>query len=63
LTQNHYNLTLLIEDNGQGFDVKAKRKGIGLANIMSRAELYNGQAVIESSPGSGCTVLVIFSLS
>jgi signal transduction histidine kinase len=54
---------LLIEDNGQGFDVKAKRKGIGLANIMSRAELYNGQAVIESSPGSGCTVLVIFSLS
>lgn len=63
LTQNHYNLTLLIEDNGQGFDVKAKRKGIGLANIMSRAELYNGQAVIESSPGAGCTVLVIFSIS
>ena len=62
LTQNHYNLTLLIEDNGQGFDVKAKRKGIGLANIMSRAELYNGQAVIESSPGAGCTVLVIFSI-
>jgi PAS domain S-box-containing protein len=62
LTQNHYNLTLLIEDNGQGFDVKAKRKGIGLANIMSRAELYNGQAVIDSSPGAGCTVLVIFSI-
>lgn len=62
LTQNHYNLTLLIEDNGQGFDVKAKRKGIGLANIMSRAELYNGQAVIESSPGAGCTVLVIFTI-
>lgn len=62
LTQNHYNLTLLIEDNGQGFDLKAKRKGIGLANIMSRAELYNGQAVIESSPGAGCTVLVIFGI-
>jgi PAS domain S-box-containing protein len=63
LTQNQYNLTLLIEDNGQGFDVKAKRKGIGLANIMSRAELYNGQAIIESSPGAGCTVLVIFKIS
>ncbi|MHA4844120.1 PAS domain-containing sensor histidine kinase [Flavitalea antarctica] len=63
LTQNCYNLTLLIEDNGQGFDVKAKRKGIGLANIMNRAELYNGQAIIESSPGAGCTVLVIFAIS
>jgi PAS domain S-box-containing protein len=63
LTQNRYNLTLLIEDNGQGFDVKAKRNGIGLANIMSRAELYHGQAVIESSPGAGCTVMVIFQIS
>ena len=63
LTRNYYNLTLLIEDNGRGFDVKARRKGIGLANIMNRAELYNGQAVIESSPGAGCTVLVIFAIS
>lgn len=63
LTQNRYNLTLLIEDNGQGFDVKAKRKGIGLANIMSRAELYHGQAVIESSPGAGCTVMLVFRIS
>lgn len=62
LTQNYYNLSLLIEDNGRGFDVKGKRKGIGLQNIMSRAELYNGQAVIDSSPGAGCTVLVIFSI-
>jgi PAS domain S-box-containing protein len=62
LTQNQYNLTLLIEDNGQGFDVKAKRNGIGLTNITSRAELYNGKAHIESSPGAGCTVLVIFTI-
>lgn len=63
LMQNQYNLTLLIKDNGQGFDVKAKRKGIGLANIMSRAELYHGQAVIDSSPGAGCRVFVIFKIS
>jgi PAS domain S-box-containing protein len=63
VTQNQYNLTLRIEDNGQGFDIKAKRQGIGLANIISRAELYNGQAIIESSPGAGCTVLVIFNIS
>lgn len=63
ITQNYYNLTVLIEDNGQGFDTKATRKGIGLLNITSRAELYNGQAVIKSSPGNGCTVLVIFTIA
>jgi PAS domain S-box-containing protein len=63
LTQTDCKLTLFIHDNGQGFDVKAKRKGIGLANITSRAELYNGQAVIESLPGCGCSVLVIFNIS
>lgn len=62
LTQNYSNLTLLIKDIGRGFDVKAKRKGIGLANITSRAELYNGQAIIESSPGAGCRVSVIFKI-
>lgn len=63
LTQNQHNFTLLIEDNGVGFDIKAKRQGIGLSNITRRAELYNGQAIIESSPGAGCTVLVIFKIS
>lgn len=63
LTQNDYKIALLIEDNGRGFDVNAKRKGIGLANITSRAELYNGHAIIESSPGAGCTVLVFFDIS
>jgi signal transduction histidine kinase len=62
LTQNHYHLSLQIEDNGRGFDVKAKRKGIGLANITNRAELYNGQAIVESSPGAGCSLLVIFQI-
>jgi PAS domain S-box-containing protein len=63
LTQNDYKIVLLIEDNGQGFDINAKRKGIGLANITSRADLYNGQAIIESSPGAGCAVLVFFAIS
>lgn len=62
LTQNQSNLILLVQDNGQGFDVKAKRKGIGLANIIGRAELYNGQAIIESSPGAGCRVRVVFNI-
>jgi len=62
LAQKPCHVTLLLEDNGRGFDVKAKRTGIGLANIISRAELYNGQATIESSPGCGCTVSVTFAI-
>ena len=63
LTQNRDKLNVLIQDNGQGFDLKARRKGIGLANITSRAELYNGHAVIESKPGAGCKVSVIFEIA
>ncbi len=49
LNQNIADLTLMIEDNGKRFDVRAKRNGIGLANIVSRAEIYNGRARIKSS--------------
>jgi two-component system sensor histidine kinase UhpB len=51
-------VSLFIEDNGLGFDVKKKRKGIGLTNILNRAESYNGSAKIISAPGEGCTLLV-----
>jgi PAS domain S-box-containing protein len=45
-----------IKDDGVGFDVSQPRKGIGLHNIMSRADVYNGVVNIVSSPGNGCVV-------
>lgn len=54
-------LTLEISDNGKGFDQKQKAKGIGLANIYHRAEAYNGSVVIETNPGLGCKVKVVFA--
>ncbi|MEP7377215.1 MAG: PAS domain S-box protein [Chitinophagaceae bacterium] len=51
-------ITLIIEDNGVGFNVKQKREGIGLTNIMNRAESYNGSAKIISEPGKGCKLIV-----
>lgn len=51
-------VTLTIEDNGVGFNVKQKRKGIGLTNVMNRAESYNGSAKIISEPGKGCKLIV-----
>jgi PAS domain S-box-containing protein len=51
-------IILAIEDNGIGFNPKQKRKGIGLTNIMNRAESYNGSASIISEPGKGCKLIV-----
>jgi PAS domain S-box-containing protein len=56
------NIALHIEDNGCGFDVQAKRKGLGLTNIINRAETFNGGIQIISSPGKGCSVYINFKL-
>lgn len=54
--QDH--IVLTIADNGVGFDVSRHRKGVGITNIISRAELFNGKVEIVSSPGEGCTLTV-----
>jgi PAS domain S-box-containing protein len=53
-------LSLQITDDGQGFDTKKNRKGIGLTNILSRVELYKGNMEVVSSPGTGCRLSVFF---
>jgi PAS domain S-box-containing protein len=53
-------LSLVIVDNGKGFNVLEKRKGIGISNITNRAELFNGQVRIISAPGNGCRMEVSF---
>jgi signal transduction histidine kinase len=55
-------LLLEIYDNGKGFDMKEKHKGIGLTNIIHRAETYNGKVKIESSHGNGCNIYIEFML-
>ncbi len=51
-------LHIEVTDNGIGFDAKEKKKGIGLRNMKSRAQLYGGEVKIISSPGNGCTLVV-----
>jgi signal transduction histidine kinase len=62
IQQNNNDLILLISDNGKGFNVNEKRKGIGITNITNRAELFNGQVNINSSPGHGCKMAVSFRI-
>lgn len=49
---------LEIRDNGRGFDTDAKRNGIGLNNISSRAKVFGGGIKIISANGEGCTLKV-----
>ena len=52
------NLKLIIDDNGIGFDVKRKRKGIGLKNMLSRSKNINGVFEIKSNKNKGTTITV-----
>ena len=47
-------LTLVVADDGRGFDVdKAWGKGLGLISIRERVEASGGQVTVESAPGRG----------
>lgn len=49
-------LWIQTKDDGIGFDVHQLREGIGLYNIYSRVDAYNGEVEIESAPGKGCRI-------
>lgn len=48
-------LLLTVEDNGVGFDLQQRAKGIGLTNIEARAHKIHAQVDVESSPGNGAS--------
>jgi len=54
-------LTLVVEDNGKGFDYEAIRRkggGMGLRNIDSRVKLLNGIFVLDAQVGKGTTAII-----
>ena len=61
LNKQREQIRLRVEDDGRGFDPRMRRDGVGISNIMSRAELYNGKVEIDSSPGKGCRLEVILN--
>jgi two-component system, NarL family, sensor kinase len=60
LIKDDSELTVLIEDNGIGFDTSRinESKGIGLRNIISRIEFLNGTVHFDSTPGHGTNVVI-----
>jgi PAS domain S-box-containing protein len=53
---------IVIEDNGQGFDVhqartpKGPQGGFGMTSMKERTELAGGTLSVESNPGAGTTI-------
>src|SRR5690625_2778329 len=53
------NLSMLIKDNGKGFDPTIKRdKSFGLIGMRERVEMLEGKISIDSQPGK-CTMIFI----
>ncbi|MGZ5191677.1 MAG: PAS domain-containing sensor histidine kinase [Flavisolibacter sp.] len=55
-------LFIKVTDNGRGFNVYEKKGGIGIANMLSRAESLGGRLSINSAPGLGCVLIAHFEL-
>jgi two-component system sensor histidine kinase UhpB len=52
-----------VMDDGIGFDIRQKARGIGLKNIGSRADFYSGTLDIITAPGQGCTIEIKIPLA
>lgn len=57
------NIELIIADDGVGFDPQTIKKGMGLKNMRSRAELLSGKIDIISTPGKGSKIKVILPIN
>jgi PAS domain S-box-containing protein len=55
-------IELEITDNGKGFNLKQAKKGIGLTNIIYRAEAYAGKASIITGINKGCKIKIRFNI-
>lgn len=52
------NITLRVIDDGVGFEVDTKKRGIGLQNMLSRTSESEGTFEVQSQKGKGTTITV-----
>ena len=61
-TRNENNaLTIELADNGRGFDMAIAKQGLGLRNLVSRAKMIDANLLVNSTPGSGTSVIISFN--
>jgi two-component system, NarL family, sensor histidine kinase DevS len=59
LTRKHERVSVVIEDDGKGFDASAGTgDGLGLLGMRERVQLLDGTLSVESSVGAGTTLVL-----
>jgi len=56
-------VTLVIKDDGRGFDTSAPHSGLGLHSMQERAESLGGSFSVASEPGRGTRIVVALPIS
>ena len=54
-------ISLIVTDDGIGFNIKKYKAGNGLENIKKRVSLFNGEVLIESKLKEGTSIIVNLS--
>lgn len=52
-------ITITIEDNGVGFDIKRQRLGLGIENIQKRVDYLKGNIEISSIKNKGTFIVIV----
>lgn len=63
VTRKAMSVQVMIEDDGTGFDQDDSVDGLGLLGMRERVELLDGTLEIDTSPGSGTTLIVDLPLA
>ena len=65
LINNTSSLTIMLEDNGVGFDynqIMNSNKGIGINNIITRLSFINGEICFDTQKNMGTTINIEIEL-
>ncbi len=62
IKQNSFGIMVSVTDDGQGFDYTVKKRGIGIQNMISRAQELDGNLEIKSKKGKGTSVIAVFPI-
>jgi len=60
LSEDDSIITVVVRDDGSGFDPLAQTSGFGLMGMRERAELLEGTIDVQSAPGGPTTVTATF---
>lgn len=58
VTKHEMMFSLIIEDDGKGFDIKETKQGIGILNMNERINLIGGILTVDSVLGNGTTIII-----